>query len=191
MDKRQEVMSKNILAAFGGSASDSIRSIIAQAMAFHLEGFECKDGEFYLSDENYDLAIVIIGQLDAQTKKLRDAYSEIEQSENVDSYFGNLAIDELFVANGFIRGFEMILNAQHHDMKRRNLASEASEGSVMQAMCQIRRATAKLRKAIDDLMSIERQLQIASTEKYQMSFNMTSDKVAKLKAATEAVTIKL
>ncbi|CAH7268279.1 conserved hypothetical protein [Vibrio chagasii] len=179
-------MSENILAAFGGSASDSISSIITQAMAFRLEGFECKDGEFYLSDENYDLAIVIIGQLDAQTKKLRDAYSEIEQSENVDSYFGNLAIDELFVANGCIRGFEMILNAQHHDMKRRNLVSEAS---VMQAMRQIRRATAKLRKAIDDLMSIERQLRVASTGKHQMSLEMTSDKVTKLTAATEAASV--
>ncbi|MEZ8463597.1 hypothetical protein AB6D04_05010 [Vibrio splendidus] len=181
-------MSNNILAAFGGSAYDSISGIIAQTMAFRLEGFECKEGDFYLSDENYELAKVIIGQLDAQTKKLREAYSEIEQSENVDSYFTNLTIDELIVADGCIRGFEMILNAQHHDMRRRILVSEAS---VMQAMRQIRRATAKLRKAIDDLMSIERQFQIASTEKYQMSFNMTSDKVAKLKAATEAVTIKL
>ncbi|CAH7405128.1 conserved hypothetical protein [Vibrio chagasii] len=176
-------MSNDIFTAFGGSAYHSISSIIAQAMAFRLEGFEFKDGEFYLSDESYDLAIAIIGQLDAQTKKLRDAYSEIEQSENVDSYFGNLAIDELFVANGFIRGFEMILNTQHYDMKRRNLVSEAS---VMQAMLQIRRATAKLRKAIDDLMSIERQLRVASTEKHQMSLEMTSGKVAKLKIATEA-----
>ncbi len=179
-------MSENILAAFGGSASDSISSIIAQAMAFRLEYFECENDEFYLSDENYDLAIVIIGQLDAQTKKLRDAYSEIEQSENVDSYFGNLVIDELFVANGCIRGFEMILNAQHHDMKRRNLVSEAS---VMQAMRQIRRATAKLRKAIDDLMSIERQLRVASAEKHQMSLEMTSDTVTKLTAATKAASV--
>ncbi|WP_210456025.1 hypothetical protein [Vibrio crassostreae] len=179
-------MNTSILAAFGSNASDSISDIVAQAMAFRLEGSGCNNSEFYLSDENYELAKIIIGQLDARTKGLREAYFEIEQSKNVNSYFDSLTVDELLVANGFIRGFEMILNAQHYDMKRHNLVSEAS---VMQAMLQVRRAAAKLRKAIDDLMSIERQLRVASTEKHQMSLEMTSDKVTKLTAATKAASV--
>ena len=64
-------MSKIIKAAFDGSANDSISDIIAKVMALRLEESEYKNDEFYLSDENYELANIIIGQLDDQTQKLR------------------------------------------------------------------------------------------------------------------------
>ncbi|PTP52459.1 hypothetical protein [Vibrio splendidus] len=176
-------MCKSILTAFGGSASDSMSSIIAQAMVFRLNNSGFKDDEFYLSDESYDLANIIIGQLGAQTKKLRAVYLEIEQSEVPERHFDDVTIDELVVADGYIRGFEMILSAQCYDMSHRVLVSETS---VMQTMKKVRIATSKLRRAVDDLMSIKRQLRIASKNKYENSLEITSDDVTKLKVATEA-----
>ncbi|MEZ9702312.1 hypothetical protein AB4455_25215 [Vibrio sp. 10N.261.46.E12] len=176
-------MSKIIMAAFDGSANDSISCIIAKTMALRLEGSEYKNNEFYLSDENYELVNIIIGQLDDQTQKLREAYREIERSAHVESYFDNLTIDELFVANSCIREFEMILNAKNCAMSCSFIVSGAS---VIQIMKQVRMSAAKLRRAIGDLMSVERQLRVASMNKYESSFEMTSDKVTKLKLATEA-----
>ncbi|PMO09661.1 hypothetical protein BCT20_21720 [Vibrio sp. 10N.222.55.C12] len=171
------------MAAFDGSANDSISGIIAKVMVLRLADSEYKNNEFYLSDENYELANIIIDQLDDQTQKLREVYREIKRSAHVDSYFDNLTIDELFVANSCIREFEMILNAKYYAM---SCAVIVSGGSVMQIMKQVRMSAAKLRRAIGDLMSVERQLRIASTNKYESSFEMTSDKVTKLKLATEA-----
>ncbi|WP_210467770.1 hypothetical protein [Vibrio crassostreae] len=44
---------------------------MAKIVALHLADSEYKNNEFYLSDENYELANIIIGQLDDQTQKLR------------------------------------------------------------------------------------------------------------------------
>lgn len=182
MNKRHG-MSKIIKAAFDGSANDSISGIIAKVMALRLEESEYKNDEFYLSDENYELANIIIGQLDDQAQKLREAYREIGLSAHVESYFDSLTINELFVANSCIREFEMILNAKYYAMSGCVIVSGAS---VMQIMKQIRMSAAKLRRVIGDLMSVERQLRVASTNKYDSSFEMTSDKITKLKLATEA-----
>ncbi|WP_086774877.1 hypothetical protein [Vibrio coralliirubri] len=179
-------MSKIIRAAFDGSANDSISGMIAKAMELSLEGSEYKNDEFYLSDENYELVNIIIGQLDGQAQKLREVYREIELSAHVESYFDSLTIDELFVANSCIREFEMILNAKYYAMSGCVIVSGAS---VMQIMKQIRMSAAKLRRVIGDLMSVERQLRVASTNKYESSFEMTSDKITTLKLATEAAII--
>ncbi|TKF93666.1 hypothetical protein, partial [Vibrio sp. F13] len=78
-------MSKIIMAAFDGSANDSISGIIAKVMVLRLADSEYKNNEFYLSDENYELANIIIDQLDDQTQKLREVYREIKRSAHVDS----------------------------------------------------------------------------------------------------------
>ncbi|MFA0703829.1 hypothetical protein AB4618_25515, partial [Vibrio sp. 10N.222.48.A8] len=113
-------------------------------MVLRLADSEYKNNEFYLSDENYELANIIIDQLDDQTQKLREVYREIKRSAHVDSYFDNLTIDELFVANSCIREFEMILNAKYYAM---SCAVIVSGGSVMQIMKQVRMSAAKLRRA--------------------------------------------
>ncbi|MCG9642118.1 hypothetical protein L1D22_19945 [Vibrio sp. Isolate34] len=176
-------MSNIIMATFDGNANDCISGIMAKIVALHLADSEYKNNEFYLSDENFELANIVIGQLYDQTQKLREVYREIKRSAHVDSYFDNSTIDELFVANSCIREFEMILNAKYYAM---SCSVIVSGPSVMQIMKQVRMSAAKLRRAIGDLISVERQLRVASTNKYESSFEMTSDKVTKLKLATEA-----
>lgn len=181
--KKRLIMSASILAALGGNASASMGDTVAKAMDLRLETIECKDNQRHVSAESLEMAMSIIAKLNTQTKQLREVYSEIEQSEVPESYFDKVTIDELVVADGYIRGFEMILKAQHESLSRRVMASEQP---AVETAKQIRKATAKLRRVVGDLMSIERQLQVASIGKYETSFEMTSDKVAKLKAATQA-----
>ncbi|CAK1868249.1 hypothetical protein [Vibrio sp. 1CM24A] len=175
-------MNKSILIVLGDNISADMSDIISKTMKLYLEMVECKGSKYQVATESMDTAVTVMTKLSSQAKKLRCVYDEIEKSDNPERYFDHATISELVVANGYIRGFEKILKAQYDSCSNRVAALELE---AIKELKQIRVVVAKLRRIIDDLMSIERQLNIASINKYEKRLKMTSDDVAKLKEATQ------
>jgi len=174
-----------IIAALGGNASASVGDTVSQAMGLHWESsvVESKNNCNEANAESVAIAVALIDRLNTQISALHELYREIENSDDPKSYFDDESVDELLDANALVRAFEEMLRIQYDSMIRKN--GNTNSDAIVTAK-KIRRTVAKLRSGVTSLISINNQLKTAKLNDYQPQLEMTSDKIAMLKAATES-----
>ncbi|NHN75627.1 hypothetical protein [Vibrio fluvialis] len=174
-----------IVTALGGNASASIGDAVGQAMNLRLEqSVVCLDHEeCRANDESIATAQDLIDKLETKIAILHELYREIEISDSPNSYFDAESVEELKDADVMVRAFEEMLRIQFEGMVRR---VGNREDATLSAAKQLRRTVAKLRKTVSSFLSIHNQLKENNLGDYAAYFEFSDQKVAMLKAATEA-----
>ncbi|ANW24305.1 hypothetical protein BA953_08780 [Vibrio coralliilyticus] len=175
-----------IIAALGGNASASVGGTVGQAMDLRfgqpVVNLRSEDAESVAT------AAAIIDTLNTQISKLHELYREIESSTDPKSYFDDESVNELADADAIVRAFEEMLRIQYEGLVRKT--GDTSNDAVVTAK-KIRRTVAKLRSSVTAFISMNNQLKTANLSDYQPQLEMTSDKVAMLKAATESAASRI
>ncbi|TKG06069.1 hypothetical protein [Vibrio sp. F13] len=177
---KKGLMMTPIATALARHASADVSHAILYAMRLCLETKMTEDKSEFLDRNTARIVTNLVHSINDSVMMMNAIYVEIEGSVSPELFFDGESVAELSRADGMMRALEKRLRVLYN-----GLVKGTGEGTEpVKSAKEIRRSVAKLRTCITCLVRLNHQLNIVHLSDDKPAFELTSEKVAMLKAAS-------
>lgn len=171
-----------VITALSGNASASVDSAFAATNNFRenpisrVSNMRVNENQGRIKQTQ-----TVVNHIKEEIQRWRDLANDIEASENPVSFFSEEEVAELDRVDLYVRYGEQMLRLQYEDLVR-----HSKDKKMVDSLKSLRKAIAQLRSSISNVVLLEKQYHPAKASEYVEQFDMSTEKLAMLKEATQA-----